>query len=437
MLDSGNSSKLSISQALEQMKSDLGKRFNIKKVNLAELERLTGLSRHKLRRLKEHNFEEVAHGRTGMRSASTVLTGFTGAIDSMLKRGVKNSSIIFEKLTDIGYSGSLSIVKEYIQRHKYLVPAKRCLVAPQGSRGQRYRTEAGKCYQMDWGFLKAISEEEPNKAFRLACFTMICHHCGMRYVEFFPNALQENLFIGMIHAFEQLGIPEQVLTDNMASVVIRRDQDGHPIWNKNYEMFMKTVGFETKLCKPRHPFTKGSVERLVRFVKENFLAGISSFTDITDLNEKAANWCYKQNSTYHKSPNCVPQDTHKLLCIKPSRRLVMTKEIFAYLCPIRKISFDGFVSFEGRRFGVPYRYAQDNCRICRRNNKITIYSTDMNDMLVEHRVTWSRQDSFCTDQYAKPQPEEQPTAQIKTRILQKKPQPIPSGFEKFDFRRWK
>ena len=36
---------------------------------------------------------------------------------------------------------------------------------------------------------------------------------------------------------------------------------------------MKTVGFQTKLCKPRHLFTKGKVERLVRFVKDNFLAG--------------------------------------------------------------------------------------------------------------------------------------------------------------------
>ena len=33
---------------------------------------------------------------------------------------------------------------------------------------------------------------------------------------------------------------------------------------------MKNLGFETKLCKPRHPFTKGKVERLVRFVKDNF-----------------------------------------------------------------------------------------------------------------------------------------------------------------------
>lgn len=49
---------------------------------------------------------------------------------------------------------------------------------------------------------------------------MVCHHCGQRYVEFFPNAKQENLFIGMIHSFRYMGIPKYVLTDNMKSVVL-------------------------------------------------------------------------------------------------------------------------------------------------------------------------------------------------------------------------
>ena len=81
----------------------------------------------------------------------------------------------------------------------------------------------------------------------------------------------------MIHAFVYMVIPKTVLTDNMKSVVIRRDAEGNPIWQKDYEAFMKVIGFRTKLCKVRHPFTKGKVERLVRFVKENFIVGRSQY----------------------------------------------------------------------------------------------------------------------------------------------------------------
>ena len=49
---------------------------------------------------------------------------------------------------------------------------------------------------------------------------------------------------------------------------------------------MESMGFRTRLCKPRHPFTKGQVERLVRYVKGNMLAGYE-FRDLTGLNEDA------------------------------------------------------------------------------------------------------------------------------------------------------
>ena len=50
---------------------------------------------------------------------------------------------------------------------------------------------------MDWGFVDVVAEN--GEIIRAACFAMICHHCGQWFIEFFPNAKQENLFIGMLH----------------------------------------------------------------------------------------------------------------------------------------------------------------------------------------------------------------------------------------------
>lgn len=98
-----------------------------------------------------------------------------------------------------GYTGGLTTVKTYIADHRDLVPPKRQLVAPQENRGRRYQTSPGESYQMDWGFVQV--DTNTDASYKVACFAMICHHCGERYIEFFPNARQENLFIGMIHAF--------------------------------------------------------------------------------------------------------------------------------------------------------------------------------------------------------------------------------------------
>lgn len=298
----------------------------------------------------------------------------------------------------MGFSGGLTTVKDYIASHKHLIPAKRQLVAPQGSRGRRFTTEPGEAYQMDWGFTKVVDYD--GSEYNAACFAMVCHHCGQRYVEFFPNAKQENLFIGIIHAFGYMGIPKYILTDNMKSVVLHRDFEGHPVWQKDYEAFMKTVGFQTKLCKPGHPFTKGKVERLVRFIKDNFLAG-RVFWNITDLNRAALEWCNRKNSTYHNATAGVPQETHYKQCSAQVCPLEMEPALLFYLCPERKISFDGFVNYEGRRFGVPFSYRGSTARIMRKDDMIYIYSSDLKQQLTTHDVTWSKRDRYCADQYAR------------------------------------
>lgn len=423
----GNGLDTIVSQALQKMKEEQGESFRIETVNLAALQRMTGISRARLRRWKRN----LLSPEQCSRKKKSILSDYTSVLDHLLSSGISNTVICFERLKQLGYTGGHTTVKCYIRQHKYLIPAKRKQVAPQGNRGRRYHTSPGEAYQMDWGFVYVATDY--GITIKCACFTMICHHCGTCYIEFFPNAKQENLFIGMIHAFRYMGIPRYILTDNMKSVVIKRDFDGNPIWQKDYEDFMKTVGFQTKLCKPRHPFTKGKVERLVRFVKENFLVG-RSFLDITDLNQSALDWCNRQNAVYHRATDCVPQQLHETSCSKRTASLLETQQIFRYLCPLRKISFDGFVNYEGRRFGVPYRYTGSLVRVRRENTQLYIYSADARSLLVTHTVTWSKQDRYCKDQYANPeQPEEFPTAAIHTEI-RKLPLPASNlSFEKFNF----
>ena len=65
-------------------------------------------------------------------------------------------------------------------------------------------------------------------------------------------------------------------------------------------------------------------------------------------------------------------------------------ELQGDLCPLRKISFDGFVNYEGRRFGVPYQYTGALVRVMRKGSWIYIYSEDLQQLLVSHEVTWSK-----------------------------------------------
>lgn len=114
-----------ISQALDEMKSAGGPDFDLNKVNLAELERRTGISRARLRRLKANQFKVLPDKRCGRKAPVTKLTGFTDIIDALLRKDVTNSNAIYDRLVENGYQGGKTIIKNYIQQHKYLIPPRR------------------------------------------------------------------------------------------------------------------------------------------------------------------------------------------------------------------------------------------------------------------------------------------------------------------------
>ena len=70
MKNTDTDSKMSLAQALKIIKCREGADFSLFKVNLAELERLTEITRARLRRLKANGFEEKEHGLIGTKQKS-------------------------------------------------------------------------------------------------------------------------------------------------------------------------------------------------------------------------------------------------------------------------------------------------------------------------------------------------------------------------------
>ena len=172
---------------------------------------------------------------------------------------------------------------------------------------------------------------------------------------------------------------------------------------------------------------------MIRFVKDNFLAG-RLFFNITDLNGQALEWCDRHNARYHKEIDDIPDFLHATSCSAAALPLKEDPAILLYLFPVRRISFDGFICYEGRRFGVPFKYTGRTARVCRKHDTLYIYSSDLQDLLVTHEVTWSKLDSYCIDQFPDSvMPEELPTAPVKTRIQMLEEPVRNGGFDKFNF----
>jgi transposase len=95
------------------------------------------------------------------------------------------------------------------------------------------------------------------------------------------------------------GIPQEVWYDNMKTVVIERDAygEGKHKLNQQFYQFAKSMGFIPKLCHTYRPQTKGKVERMVRYVRDNFFRPLNTklmaqglTLDVEDANEQVALW---------------------------------------------------------------------------------------------------------------------------------------------------
>ena len=396
--------------------------------NLSEIGRRTGIGRQRLRKWKMDGYTIRGSDKLGRPRAGGKLEPYKETINQFLMQGISNSERCFSAIKELGYEGGLTLVKDYIHQNRNLIPAKRQIVDEKGNKGRRYYTDPGDCFQMDWGFVKVM--DIMGNEWQAACFAMVCHHCGCRFVEFFPNAKQENLFIGMIHCFMHRGVPNRIITDNMKSVREGTDATGKPIFNKLYDEFQHLLGFSTVLCKVAHPFTKGKVERLVRYVKDNFIDG-NVFINVTELNERALAWCKEKNQKTIRGYDFISAEEH--LNNEKFHKLPPLMDLLPFLAPIRKVAFDGYICFEGRYFGIPYSYKSKEVRVCRQGEDLLILDPISGITIQKHIVDWSKKAKPAPFQWNDTQPEETPTAPVKVFMTTKAINSTQKRFERFAF----
>jgi len=249
-----------------------------------------------------------------------------------------NCPTMLERLQAEGYTGSLSILKAFVTPMR---PPRR------GRRPvQRYETKPGEQLQIDWG--EFLFEQE-GRVQKLSGFTAVLGYSRMRFVCFMKRCDAASLIRCFMHACAYLeGLPQIVLSDRMKSVLLHMDGNT-PQWNPLWADFLAAIGVTPRVCRAYAPQTKGKVERTIRLVKESFWPG-ARFTDLDDLNRQALAWCDRRNQLVHATTRAKPLDrwVDEALGPLPSG---FAWERFAL--EERRVTSDGFVSFDGVLYGLP------------------------------------------------------------------------------------
>lgn len=123
---------------------------------------------------------------------------------------------------------------------------------------------------------------------KLYLFAFVLGYSRMLFARFTTSTKQHVLHGCLQHAFESVGIPAELLVDNMKQAVDAHTKEGVR-FNRRFLDFCEHYGVTPFAAPPYWPRAKGKVERGVGYVKGSFLEG-RCFTDLGDLNRQLDCW---------------------------------------------------------------------------------------------------------------------------------------------------
>lgn len=304
-----------------------------------------GIARNTVRRYLRGKPEAVPRPKRGSK-----LDAYKGQIHRWINEDhLLNCEVMLPRLQALGYTGSSATLRAYVHTLRPHTVGRTNVI--------RYETKPGEQMQYDWG---EFHYEQAGKERKFYGFTAILGYSRMRFVTFVKRCDTASMLRCMIEAFDYFGgLPRAALTDRMKSVFLEELEGQTPRWNPLFADFMATLGVAPRVCRPRKPQTKGKVERSVEVIKYGFWPGVH-FSDLDDLNEQAVAWCNRLNQKVHRTTRRVPLDlwVEEKLSALPKDS---TWERFG--AEERRVSSDGFVSFDGVLYGLPSSPAMAGAKV--------------------------------------------------------------------------
>ena len=282
-----------------------------------------------------------------------------------MSEGLENCVVMHRVLRLLGYDGGYSMLKSCVS------PRRR---RRQPDATMRFETAPGQQAQVDWGSLAYLDQD--GRKHRIWVFVMTMGWSRACYVELVRRADTAAFIECHINAFEYLGgVPRRCLYDNAKVVALGRGEEKQPIWNRRMLDFALRMDFEIRLCQPYRAQTKGKVQSWVKYVKGNMWPSMR-FTDDADLNRLALEWCdsvanRRIHGTTHRVPWGMLMEERPCLGKLPGRGALAP-----YLREGRKVARDGFVSWDGSRYGVHWRWAGCVVQVGQRQGTVEVWAGD-------------------------------------------------------------
>ena len=266
----------------------------------------------------------------------------------------------------------------------------------------------GEVLAIDWG-------EEVVAGRKLHVFCAVLAWSRFRFVRFAADEQQATTLVMLAECFEVLGgVPKVVLADRMACL------KGGVVANvvvpaPDYVRFATHYRFRPDFCHGADPESKGIVENLVGYAKDDLLVPLELdpvlehdpwAEGIVGLNVRAAAWCEEVNGRRHSEIHAIPAARlaaeRELLGELPSLRLEVGPT------PItRKVDKLSCIRFGSGRYSVPNRLIGTTVTVLvdERDRVLRVIEPVTGEVHAEHGLVAPGETSIVDAHYDRPRPD--------------------------------
>jgi transposase len=261
----------------------------------------------------------------------------------------------------------------------------------------------GETLVIDWG-------EEVVAGRKVQVFCAVLAWSRFRFVRFAADQQQSTTLALLAECFEVLGgVPKVVLADRMgclkgavvANVVVPAP---------DYVRFAAHYRFRPDFCSAADPESKGIVEHLVGYAKDDLLIPLSvadqGWPGLAEASEHAQAWCAEVNAAEHSEICAVPdqrlESERALLGALPSLRLQVGPK------PVtRKVDKLSCIRFASARYSVPNALIGSTVTVLvdEHERRLRVITPVTGEVHAEHRLVAPGETSIVDDHYGRPRPD--------------------------------
>jgi transposase len=303
------------------------------------------------------------------------LTPFYDHIKELLENWPGVSAVVIkQRIDDKGYSGGLSILRQYLRairsrrKHKAYI---------------RFESQAGEQMQFDWGHFGSLPYGNTHR--KLYCMTVIECHSRMLYLEFTHSLNKEAMMRTLLNAFIFFnGTAAELVHDNLKTSVIERVGDIIR-FNEDYLYFLRPFHISPFACGLADASAKGKIEKGgIHYVRYNFWP-CRTFSNLDDVNAQAWRWRDQvANARLHSTTNEIPVQRFQPNALRLLPPVLPDVRDSADA----KVHTDCRFKFDANYYSAPHWMVGKTLNIKADNH--TVWATYKDKLIAEHQRSWQR-----------------------------------------------